>query len=135
MALAIGKLKGVTPEREAKFKARGLNTAGQFLEAALTAERREELSQATGIHKAVIVELANRADLSRIKDLAGVYGDWLELAGVDTLKELKGRTARMLHTRLLEANAARNLTTNPPTLKTVRRWIALAQRYRKFVQY
>jgi hypothetical protein len=135
MALAIGKLKGVTAEREAKFKARGLNTAEEFLEAALTPKRREKLAKATGVHKEVIVELANRADLSRINAITGVNGDLLAEAGVDTLKELKRRTARVLHAQMLEANAVGNLTPRPPTLRSVRRWIALAKRYRKFVQY
>jgi len=135
MALAIGKLKGMTPEREAKFKARGLDTAEKFFEAALTAKSREELAVATGVQKEVIVELANRADLARIKDIAGVYGDLLEEAGVDTVKALQGRTAENLHAKLLEANAARNLTPKPPTLKNVKTWISLAKRHRRFVQY
>lgn len=119
MALAIRKLKGVTPELEAKFKARGLDTAEKLFNAALTSKGREELATAMGVEKAVILELANRADLARIKGIAGVYSDLLEEAGVDTVKELKGRTAENLHAKLLEINAAKNLTPKPPTLRNV----------------
>jgi predicted flap endonuclease-1-like 5' DNA nuclease len=135
MALAIGKLKGTTAELEAKLKARGLDTAEKLFEAVVTAKQREELAVALGVQKQVIQELANRADLARIKGIAGVYGDLLEEAGVDTVKELKGRTAENLLAKLLEVNSAKNLTSKPPTLKNVQTWISLAKRRRKFLQY
>ena len=135
MALAIGKLKGMTPELEAKFKALGLDMAEKFFESTLTPQSRQELAAATGVQKETILELANRADLARIKGIAGVYGDLLEEAGVDTVKELKGRMAENLHAKLLEVNAAKNLTPKPPTLKNVQTWISLAKRRRKFLQY
>lgn len=135
MALAIRKLKGMTPELEATFKAHGLDTAEKFFEATLTAQKREELAAATGVPKETILELANRADLARIKGIAGVYSDLLEEAGVDTVKELRARTAENLHAKLLEVNAAKNLTPKPPTLKNVQKWISLAKRRRKFLQY
>ncbi len=135
MPLAIGKLKGVTPELEAKFKACGLDSAEKLFEAVLTPTGREELAASFGIQPDVILELANRADLARIKGIAGVYGDLLEEAGVDTVKELKGRVAENLHAKLLEVNAAKNLTPKPPTLKNVQTWISLARRRRKFLQY
>ncbi|MBI5031476.1 MAG: DUF4332 domain-containing protein [Chloroflexi bacterium] len=135
MGLTIGKLKGMTPELEVKFKACGLDTAEKLFEAVLTSNGREELATAMGVQKNVILELANRADLARIKGIAGVYGDLLEEAGVDSVKELKGRTAENLHTKLLEVNTAKNLTPKPPTLKNVQTWISLAKRRRKFLQY
>jgi hypothetical protein len=135
MALVIGKLKGVTSRLEAKFKAHGLDTADKFFEAVLTPKSREELAAATGVQKEVILGLANRADLARIKGIAGIYGDLLEEAGVDTVRELKGRKAENLHAKLLAVNAAKNLTPKPPTLKNVRIWISLAKRRRKFLRY
>jgi predicted flap endonuclease-1-like 5' DNA nuclease len=135
MPLAIEKLKGMTPALAAKFKARGLDTAEKFFDAVLTAKRREELAAKTGVRRQVILELANRADLARIKGIAGVYGDLLEEAGVDTVRELKGRTAENLHAKLLAVNTAKRLTPKPPTLKNVQTWISLARRRRKFLQY
>ncbi len=135
MPLAIRKLKGVTPEVEAKFKACGLDTAEKFFEAVVTAPQREELAIQAGVPPEMVLELANRADLSRIKGIAGVYSDLLEEAGVDTVKELKGRVAENLLARMLEVNAAKNLTPKPPTLKNVQTWISLARRRRKFLQY
>jgi hypothetical protein len=82
-----------------------------------------------------ILELANRADLARIKGIAGVYSDLLEEAGVDTVKELKGRVPENLHAKLLEVNAQKMLTPQPPAPKTVKNWVSLARRRRKFLQY
>ncbi len=135
MPLAIKKLKGMCPETEAKLKARGLDTAEKLFDAVVTEKDREELAAATGIEKQVILELANRADLARIKGIAGVYSDLLEEAGVDTVKELRGRTAENLYAKMLEVNAVKNLTPKPPSLKNVQHWILLAKRRHKFLQY
>ena len=135
MPLAISKLKGLNPELEAKLKARGLDDTDKFFNAVLTPAAREELAAYASVPSSTILELANRADLARIKGIAGVYGDLLEEAGVDTVKELRGRTAEHLHAKLLEVNAAMNLTLKPPTLKNVGTWISLAKRRRKFLEY
>lgn len=135
MPLAIKALRGVTPELEGKLKAQGLDTSEKLFKAVLTAKNREELAAATGIEPQVVLELANRADLARIKGIAGVYGDLLEEAGVDTVKELKGRVAENLVAKMLEVNEAKHLTAKPPTLKNVETWISLARRRRKFLQY
>ncbi len=135
MPLSINKLKGSTPELEAKLKERGLKTADDLFNAAVTPAAREELAAHAGVETQVIMQLANRADLARIQGIAGVYGDLLEEAGVDTVKELKGRVPENLHAKLLEINTAKNLTPKPPALKTVKNWVTLARRRRKFLQY
>ncbi len=135
MSLAINKLKGMTAELQSKLKAHGIDTSDQFFNTALTDKARQELAAALGVDKKIVVELANRADLARIKGVAGVYGDLLEEAGVDTVKELKGRTAENLCAKILEVNAAKNLTPKPPTVKQIQVWISLARRRRKFLQY
>ena len=135
MPLSINKLKGISPELEAKLKERGIKTADDLFNAGLTPLGREELAAFAGASSADILELVNRADLARIKGIAGVYADLLEEAGVDTIKELKGRVPENLHAKLLEINAHKNLTPKPPALKTVKTWVTLARRRRKFLQY
>ena len=135
MALAIRKLRGMTPDLEAKLKARGLETTDDLFDAALTPQGRQELAAYAGVPEQTILELANRADLARIKGIAGVYSDLLEEAGVDTVKELRGRIPENLHAKLLEINAQKMLTAQPPTPKTVKNWVSLARRRRKFLQY
>jgi len=135
MSLAIKKLGGMTPELEAKLKARGLKDTDALFNAALTPKGREELAAFAGVPVQTILELANRADLARIKGIAGVYSDLLEEAGVDTVKELKKRVPEKLHAKLLEINEQKKLTAQPPALKIVKTWISLARRRRKFLQY
>ncbi len=135
MPLAIEKLKGMTPEVQVKLNAIGIKSADDFFNAAVTPVGRQQLAECAGVPVEAILELANRADLARIKGIAGVYGDLLEEAGVDTLKELKARVPENLHAKLLEINAVKNLTPKPPALKTVKTWVLLAKRRRKFLQY
>lgn len=135
MSLAIGKLRGMTPELEAKLKARGLKDTDALFNAALTPKGRQELAAYAGVPEQTILELANRADLARIKGIAGVYSDLLEEAGVDTVRELAKRDPENLHAKLVEINAQKGLTARPPALKTVKTWISLARRRRKFLQY
>ena len=40
-----------------------------------------------------------------------------------------------LHAKLLEINAAKNLTAQPPSLKMVATWVSLARKRRKFLLY
>lgn len=135
MSLAIGKLRGMTPELEARLKAHGLKTTDDLFNATVTPKDRKALAAYAGVPEQTILELANRADLARIKGIAGVYSDLLEEAGVDTVRELKKRDAEKLHARLLEINAQKKLTDRPPALKMVQAWITLARRRRKFLQY
>ncbi len=134
-ALAIGKLRGMTPALEVKLKARHLDTSDKLFEAVVTPEGRQQLADYTGVSEGKILELANRADLARIKGIAGVYSDLLEYAGVDTVKELAVRVPENLYNKLLEINSKKKLTAKAPAEKTVKTWISLARRRRKFLQY
>jgi len=125
----------MTPELEAGLKARGLKDTDALFNAALTPEGRKELAAYAGVSEQTILELANRADLARIKGIAGVYSDLLEEAGVDTVRELAKRDPENLHAQLLEINTQKGLTARPPALKTVKTWVSLARRRRKFLQY
>lgn len=131
----VKKLRGVTPELNAKLNEHGIEHHLQLFEATLTPDKRKELAEKLGISHEAVLELANRADLARIKGIAGVYSDLLENAGVDTVKELRERNAENLHAKLEEVNAAMHLTKDVPSPKVVHNWISLARRRRKFLQY
>lgn len=135
MPLSIGKLKGMTRGLQTKLKARGLRTTDDLFNAVLTPKAREELAAYAGVPGPTILELANRADLARIKGIAGVYSDLLEEAGVDTVKELKKRDPEKLHAKIEKINTQKMLTAQPPALKTIQTWVSLARRRRKFLKY
>lgn len=133
--IPVHKLRGVTPELKTKMHEHRIHHHEHLFNKALTQAKREELAPKLGIHHTHLLELANRADLARIKGVAGVYSDLLEEAGVDTVKELAVRNAENLHETLLKVNTEKNLTKAPPTLKMVEGWISAAKRRRKFLQY
>jgi hypothetical protein len=131
----IQKLKGVTKELQAKLEEHRIRDNEKFFDLALTPEGREDLAMKLGMTHEAVLELANRADLARLKGVAGVYSDLLEDAGVDTVKELANRNPESLHAKLLEINMQKQLTKAPPSVKHVKGWVASAKRRRKFLKY
>ena len=135
MAVSIDELKGMTPELATKLKERGLGNSDQLLEAARTPAQRKELAGAVGAETRAILELANRADLARVKGVGGVYSDLLELAGVDTVKELATRRPDNLHAKIKETNAAGAHAKQLPTQADVEAWVEQAKALPKTLEY
>ena len=135
MSIPISKLKGLASELEGKLRAGGIYNSDQFLDCARTPAGRKALAAQVGTDAAAILELANRADLARVKGIGGVFSDLLEQAGVDTVKELAVRRADNLHATLVETNAAEKLAGRKPTENAVRSWVAQAKDLRKLLEY
>jgi predicted flap endonuclease-1-like 5' DNA nuclease len=135
MAIPIKKLRGMTPELEGDLHMRGIYHTGHLLAASCTPADRQLLGEQVGVAPQAILELANRADLSRIWGVAGVYADLLEQAGVDTVRELAGRKPDHLHAKLVEVNAESKLAGRLPSRKMVGNWISQAQELPRGLQY
>ena len=135
MDLALSKLKGMTPDIEVNFKSMGLKTTDDLFNVAVTPAGRAQLAECAHVSDQIIMELANRADLSRIKGIAGVYSDLLEEAGVDTVVELAKRVADNLYAKILEVNKAKNLVNRAPGKKQVGDWIEQAKKLPRVVSY
>ncbi len=135
MAVSIDDLRGMTPELAAKLKARGLGQSDQLLDAARTPAQRKELAAAVGAEPRVILELANRADLARVKGVGAVYSDLLELAGVDTVKELATRRANNLYAKIKDTNAEGAHARQLPTQTDVESWVEQAKALPKTLEY
>ena len=67
------------------------------------------------------------ADLFRIRGVGSEYAELLEKAGVDTVKELRNRSAANLHAKMLEVNAKKKLVRQAPGAKMVEKWVAHAK--------
>jgi len=132
MSVAINDLKGMTPEISKQLKALGIANNELLVQAAKSPEERKALAAKVGIETRALLELANRADLSRVKGVAGVYSDLLEQAGVDTVKELAGRRPDNLHAKMVEVNKEKNLTGRLPTSEMVESWVAQARSFPSF---
>lgn len=135
MAIPIGQLKGMSSALETKLKERGIYTSEQLLAAARTPADRDALAEYAGVESRVILELANRADLSRVWGVAGVFSDLLEHAGVDTIMELATRNPENLHAKLVEINAEQKLAGRVPSLETVKSWVSQAKEMPRLLEY
>lgn len=135
MGVVISKLRGLDAALAGKLQAEGLSNSDQLLEAACRPAGRKEVAAKCGVDTKAILELANRADLARVKGVAGVFGDLLEVAGVDTVKELATRRPDNLHKKIVEVNAEQQVAGRNPTMADVESWVAQAKELPKMLEY
>ncbi|MEA3412157.1 MAG: DUF4332 domain-containing protein [Pseudomonadota bacterium] len=135
MAIPVSKLKGMNGSIEKSLKEQGIGNSEQFLEAAKGPGERKALAASTGAAERDLLELANRADLSRVKGVAGVFSDLLEKAGVDTVKELAARRPDNLHAKIVEVNNSEKLAGRAPTASEVEDWVSQAKALPKTLTY
>lgn len=135
MTVPVKDLRGSTPAIIEKLKELGISNNEQFLAAAAEPAQRKSLAGTCGCDARVILELANRADLARIKGVSGVYSDLLEKAGVDTVKELATRRADNLHAKIVQTNADDQVAKQAPSLAMVESWVQQAKELPKTLSY
>ena len=135
MTTAVKDLRGATEVIVAKLKEKAISDNEKLLDAAAAPAQRKELAAHCGCNVKDILELANRADLARIKGVSGVYSDLLEQAGVDTVKELATRRPDNLHAKIVETNDEKKLTERPPTASAVEDWVEQAKQLPKVLTY
>lgn len=130
MGGSINQLRGTTTSIVKTLKSQGFGNTEALLSAARTPIMRKKLAALIGSTPQHVLELANRADLSRIKGVAGVYSDLLELVGINSVRTLARQNAELLHEALVEINQARCLTKVPPSVTRVKSWISQAKALR-----
>src|SRR5215475_7653325 len=123
MSYPIRDIKCFDSGMAAKLKAIGIRTSDKLLDAAKSLRGRKTLSEKTGIDEKCLLRLANKIDRMRVKGIGQDYADLLQLAGVDTVRELKYRNPKRLAEAMAEANAKRKLVRVLPSERTVERWI------------
>jgi predicted flap endonuclease-1-like 5' DNA nuclease len=135
MTTPVKELRGATDAIVETLKGKGIDDNEKLVGAAATPAQRKELATLLGCDVKDVLELANRADLARVKGVSGVYSDLLEQAGVDTVKELATRRPDNLHAKLTETNDAEQLTQRPPTAASVEDWVSQAKALPKILTY
>lgn len=123
----IEKIEGIGPAYAAKLATAGVTTTAQLLKIAGGKKGREELAAKADVPEKLVLEWVNRADLMRVKGVGEQFSDLLELAGVDTVKELRTRNAENLTAAMKKVNAERKAVRRVPTLGEVTRWIEFAK--------
>lgn len=132
---AVREIKGVTDALAAKLADLGIKTSDQLLEKAKTPEGRRDLAGKIGVDAKLVLEMANRSDLIRIKGVAGAFSDLLENAGVDTVKELAARVPENLQAKLAEINDKMKISQRTPTVDMVADWVKEAKALPSALEY
>jgi len=127
MSYPIEKIEGIGPTYAGKLGAVGIANTGQLLDRAKDPKGRRTLAEEAGIDGTYILKWANMADLMRIKGVGEEYSELLEVAGVDTVKELRTRNPENLHAKMTEINAEKKLVRVLPGADTVGDWVAQAK--------
>ena len=135
MAVLISKLRGMPDGLQDELQERGVRTSDQLLFIVRTPAAREELAECAGVESSVVLALANRADLARVKGVGGVFSDLLEHAGVDTVRELAQRSPDRLYAKLIELNAHKKLAGRAPTWNAVQNWVTQAKALPPLLEY
>jgi predicted flap endonuclease-1-like 5' DNA nuclease len=111
-----------------KLHKAGVETTEQLLDKAAKAKDRKGLSKASGLKPAVLLELARRCDLLRIKGVGSEMVLLLEAAGIKTTTELAKQQPAALMSSVTTANQAKKITEKPPTEPQLADWIGQAQK-------
>lgn len=123
MRYNIIDIEGVGETYAEKLTIAGIDTVEKLLEACATAKGRKKVAETTDIPEKLILRWTNHADLFRIKGVGPQFAELLEAAGVNTVKELRHRSADKLEAKLIEVNETRNLTGRVPSSKELQRII------------
>jgi predicted flap endonuclease-1-like 5' DNA nuclease len=130
---SIETIEGIGPANAKKLRAAGIRSCEALLKRGASKKGRNEVAEATGSAAATILEWVNRADLMRVKGVGSEYSDLLEAAGVDTVKELRRRSAANLTAKMIEVNEAaikktkKSIVRQVPAQSMVERWVAHAK--------
>lgn len=130
---SIEAIEGIGPANGKKLREAGIRSCERLLTMCCDKKGRSAVSASTGIGEAVLLEWANRADLMRVRGVGSEYSDLLEVAGVDTVKELRRRKAENLTAAMVESNDAhmkktkKSIVRRTPSLSEVTRWIEHAK--------
>ena len=127
MAYKVIDIEGLGPAYGEKLVAAGVNTVEQLLEKCAAPAGRKALAEETGIAEKLVLTWCNHADLMRVKGVGPQFAELLEVAGVDTVKELAHRNAENLAAKMLEVNAEKNLVNRVPVASELQKMIDQAK--------
>jgi Domain of unknown function (DUF4332) len=135
MSCPIADLDCIDPDVVDRLKSAGIRTSDKLLDAAKSLRGRKTLAEKTGVDEKSLLSLANRIDRMRVKGIGKDYAKLLQIAGVDTIRELKYRNPKRLAEAMAAANAKRKLVRVLPSERTVGRWIEHAKKLPLKISY
>ncbi|MCW5700029.1 MAG: DUF4332 domain-containing protein [Rhodospirillales bacterium] len=127
MAYKITEVEGIGASYAEKLAGAGIKTTDDLLDQCGSAKGRKAVAETSGITAKLLLTWANQADLMRISGIGEEYAQLLEVAGVDTVKELRNRNVENLTAKMAEINEQRKLTRRAPSAKEVTKWVEQAK--------
>lgn len=135
MNYKVEKIEGVGPKYADMLSKAGITNTKQLLDKAATRKARKELATTTGVDETLILKWANMSDLMRIKGVGEEFSELLEIAGVDTVKELAKRRPDNLRQAMVDANTKRKLVRQLPSLAQLESWVKQAKEMPPMMSY
>lgn len=132
--MRVHEIRGMEATVAEKLVAVGIKTSEDLLTAGKTLAARKDLATRLGVEMQAVLEMVNRADLSRIRGIGEVYSNLLENAGVDTVAELAKRVPANLHAKLVEQSQSGDAR-RAPTFAQVDDWIKQAKALGRGIEY
>ena len=127
MQYKVEKIEGVGAKYAAKLAAAGITNTKHLLAKGASRKGRADLAKATGVDEKLILKWANMCDLMRIKGVGEEFSELLEIAGVDTVKELAKRRPDNLRQAMMDANQKRKLVRQLPSIGQCESWVKQAK--------
>ena len=130
MAVPVKKLVGITADCAVALNRQGIRNSDQLLEASRTPKARKEVGKICGMQANKILDLADRADLVRIRGIGGVFSDLLEhVRGIKTVGDLAKQRPEKLHHELEMLIEERKIKPvgGAPSMELVTDWINQAK--------
>ena len=127
MSYKIDEIEGIGPAYATKLQMAHIQTTDQLLERCGTSSGRKQVSEQTGVSEKQLLQWANMADLMRISGVGPQFSELLEVAGVDTVKELRNRNSANLAEAMKQANEKKRVARTSPPAGTVEKWVAQAR--------
>lgn len=124
---SISAIESMDQRDATKLRKAGVRTTGGLLKAAATRTGRRRLAREASLDESDILSWVNRADLMRIKGVGSEYADLMEVAGVDTIRELRRRNPERLLAAMTDLNVRRRLVRRLPTKGMVEGWVEAAK--------
>lgn len=132
---SIDTVEGIGVKNATRLRKNRIRTTEALLKKGATRAGRKAIATATGLPATQILKWVNRADLMRVKGVGEEYSDLLEVAGVDTVKELRNRNPENLLAKMAEINKKKRLVRRLPTGPMVERWVNHAKELTPIVKY
>jgi len=133
--MKIEDIEGIGPKFGTKLREADIASVEKLLEKGANPKGRKTIAEQTGVDHGRILKWVNLCDLCRVSGISTQYSELLEMAGVDTVKELRNRNAENLHSKVEEVNAKKNLVRKTPGLKNIESWVDQAKKLTPVVSY